>query len=257
MKHFISSNRKWMIFLFWLSVWQGIAVMIQKEILFVSPFSVWRAFLELSVQLDFWLIILSSFCRMLGGYTLAVGAGVAMASLCAKSGLFFSLFQPLISIVKATPVASFSILALLWVKTAMVPIVISFLMVFPIVWGNTCEGFRNRDNDLLEMANVYGFTKKQKWKLLYVPTLLPYLLAACKTGVGMAWKASVAAEVICTPMFSIGKKLYESKLYLESPQLFAWTGTVILLSVSIEWAVSRGIEKMQCKMGFLNDENRI
>ena len=50
----------------------------------------------------------------------------------------------------------------------------------------------------------------------------------------MGWKAGIAAEVLTVPPLSIGKNIFEAKLYLETTELFAWTLTVILLSLVIE-----------------------
>ena len=44
----------------------------------------------------------------------------------------------------------------------------------------------------------------------------------------------MAAEVICRPLLSIGKNLQEAKLYLETPEVFAWTITVAALSLGLE-----------------------
>ena len=51
---------------------------------------------------------------------------------------------------------------------------------------------------------------------------------------GLSWKAAIAAEVICTPKETIGAGIYNAKIYLETPSLFAWTITVIILSVILE-----------------------
>ena len=53
-------------------------------------------------------------------------------------------------------------------------------------------------------------------------------------GIGFCWKSGVAAEVIGLANNTIGVHLYNAKVYLETPELFAWTVTIILLSVSIE-----------------------
>ena len=69
---------------------------------------------------------------------------------------------------------------------------------------------------------------------IYIPAVKPYLRSAVVTGAGFAFKSGVAAEVIGSPAFSIGRKLYESKIYLETEQLFAWTAVIIILSVVFE-----------------------
>ncbi len=69
---------------------------------------------------------------------------------------------------------------------------------------------------------------------IYQPALLPYLLTACVNAVGVAWKSGVAAEIIGLPSRSIGEHLYEAKLYLDTANLFAWTLSIILVSLLTE-----------------------
>ena len=87
---------------------------------------------------------------------------------------------------------------------------------------------------LLEMARAYRFSFGKKMRYLYLPSLLPYFAAACGTGIGIGWKAGIAAEVLGLPKNSIGKALYNAKIYLEMPDLFCWTAVIILLSLLFE-----------------------
>lgn len=160
---------------------------------------------------------------------------MALAVLTVRYRPVRQLFAPLLGAIKATPVASFTLLALVWLKTGLVPAFMAFLMVLPIVWSNVEQGMRQTDVRLLEMARVYGFSCRSKTlKLVYVPSVAPYFLSAFTTAMGMAWKAGVAAEVISQPNNSLGRMLYQAKIYLETPELLAWTVVVVALSVALE-----------------------
>lgn len=236
MKTSIIQNKKTKIFvaIFWLVLWQLACLVVNQEILLVSPFSVLKTIIKFSSNLKFWITIINSLFRICSGYFIALIFGTLTAILCIKSKIFYEIIYPFISVVKATPVASFIILALLWIKTGFVPIFISFLMVFPTIWSNVYEGILNTDIKLIEMSNIFEFNAMKKFKIIFIPSVMPYFLAACKTGIGMAWKSGVAAEVICMPVYSIGKMLYQSKIYLETNDLFAWTAIIILLSIIFE-----------------------
>ena len=69
---------------------------------------------------------------------------------------------------------------------------------------------------------------------MYLSQVMPYATTACKLGLGLCWKAGIAAEVIGIPTGSIGEKLYKAKVYLETPDLFAWTIVIIAVSVGFE-----------------------
>ena len=218
----------------WLALWQAAASAVHQEILLVGPLTVLRRVAQLAVTGEFWSITAASLCRIAAGFALAVAFGTGLAVLTAFFPLAYALFSPLLSIVKATPVASFIILALVWLKGSWVPVAISCLMVLPVVWGNVHKGLQAVDGQLLEMAHVYRWEKRKTARLLYLPAALPYFTAACGTGAGLAWKAGIAAEVLGRTVNSIGRQIYDSKIYLETADLFAWTAVLILLSVVFE-----------------------
>ena len=145
-----------------------------------------------------------------------------------------TLLAPLHTVIRATPVSSFILLVWLWLKRAHVPVFISFLMVLPIIWTATQEALGAVDGDLREMARMYRFSRWKKIQYLYVPSVRPAFMAACMTGLGFAWKSGIAAEVIALTPDSVGKHLSDAKNYLEYPDLFAWTLTVILRSMALE-----------------------
>jgi len=115
-----------------------------------------------------------------------------------------------------------------------VPVFIAFLMVVPMVWTNLYAGLEHADPELLEMARVFQFSPWKKLRCIYIPALMPYFTAACSTGLGFAWKSAVAAEVIAHPENSIGLRIYNAKIYLETTDLFAWTIGIVLISVMLE-----------------------
>ena len=138
------------------------------------------------------------------------------------------------TIIKATPIASFIVLALLWADKNTLPVFITILIVLPIVSSNISAGVRATDKLLLDVARVYRFSFGMRIKRIYIPSVMPYFLASCRASLGMAWKAGIAAEVLCTPRNAIGTKIYLSKTNLETTELFAWTLAVIIFSLIIE-----------------------
>lgn len=226
--------RKILIAAIWIGVWYAVYGIVQQEILIVSPDQVLVRLFTLAVQGDFWAATGLSIVRIVVGFLLAVGLGILIAVLCYVSSFLYDLFYPVIRIIRATPVASFIILALIWLNTDNVPIFASFLMVFPIIWENVFKGIENTSRDLLDMAKVFRLKKGTVFGKIYVPSVMPYLIAACNSGVGMAWKAGIAAEILGVPLHSIGSELYHAKIYLETLDVFVWTTVVIVLSIVLE-----------------------
>ena len=227
---------------FWLGVWQLLYLIVKQEILIVSPVRVLQRLFELAQDGSFWLTALYSMLRILVGFAIGLLTGTVLAVLTSASQIMYDIFHPVISIIKATPVASFIILALVWIQSAQVPAFTSFLMVTPIVWGNVTSGIQKTDKRLLQMAHSYRFGSVKIVKRVYIPSVMPYFTAACTTGLGLAWKAGIAAEVLANTQLSIGGQIYNSKIYIETADLFAWTVVVIIMSVILEWLMMRFVK---------------
>lgn len=219
---------------FWLLLWQFLAIFINSKVLIASPIEVIQALSRLMLESSFWVSIFNSMAKITTGFLLALSIGGILAVLSSKYIAIRYLLSPVMACIKAVPVASFVILALIWLSSKNLSVFISFLMVLPIVYTNTCTGIENTDLKLLEMGKVFNLSIRKKIKYIYIPNVLPYFLSAAKVGVGLCWKSGIAAEVIGLPQNSIGASLYQSKIFLETENLFAWTLTVVLISVLFE-----------------------
>ncbi len=218
----------------WLMLWQLCSVRLGKPLLLPSPVLVLETLFELAAQWNFWETVSASLGKVLLAFLLAVVSGSLCAAGAAAFPLLRSFLHPPISIIRATPVASFTILALVWIPSRWLPVFISFLMVLPMIYENVYKGILSTDKQLLEMAETFHFSFWKKLRFLYFPSVLPYFSSACVNGLGFAWKSGIAAEVLGLPKLAIGRQIHDAKIYIEIPQLFAWTLVVILLSMLLE-----------------------
>lgn len=219
---------------FWIALWFAVSAIVDQELLIPSPVSVLKTLFTLAGTPSFWQAAVLSLLRIFGGFSAGVLLGGVLAVLTLRFELLDAVFSPIIRIVRATPVASFIILALLWIGHSLVPAFISMLMVIPVIWQSLRTAITQTDGELLEMSRIYRFSTSRTLKLIYIPSVLPAFTAACLTSMGLAWKSGIAAEVLCLPRSAIGTGLYYSKIYLETPSLFAWTAVVVALSFALE-----------------------
>ena len=224
---------------FWIAVWAGVSAAVGLKLLLPGPGDTVRALFALARTGSFWLTTLQTLLRVAAGYGLGVLTGLLLGSACARLAWLDALLSPVRTVIKATPVSSFIILVLLWIGRTRVPVFIAFLMVTPIVWTGVQEALNAVDRDLKEMTEMYRFTAGKRLRYLYLPSIRPALTAACTTGLGFAWKSGIAAEVIARPEMAVGTRLYNAQIYLERADLFAWTLTVILLSMGLEALLKR------------------
>ncbi len=221
------------------------SVSIGQEILLVSPITAFRTLFELMGSPAFYQSVSSSLGRILTGFLLGVSAGVLLAALSYVLPLVSELLHPVMYAIKSTPVPSFVLLALFFIRTQYLSILMSFLMVLPILYTNVLTALQNTDKKLLEMAKVFRLSVLTRIRAIYLPAAFPHFLSASALALGMSWKAGIAAEVIALPSRSIGEALYQAKIFFSAPEMFAWTLAILILSVLLE-------QGMMMLMRFIN-----
>ncbi len=238
MKHFTTKKHKWftgiVVCLFWLAIWQVVSMRVGSNILLPSPILTVQTLFSFIAEGAFWHTVWASLLRIMAGFLLGVLVGCVLGVLAHWQPVIKIVLSPLITVMTAIPVASFIILALVWLHAATLPIFISFMMCTPLVYRGCLQGLEETSKEILEMAQVFRMGWLKKALYIYLPALLPFLLSACKTAIGLAWKSGIAAEIIGLTALSIGEKMYSAKIYLMIPDMFAWTLVVVLLSMGFE-----------------------
>lgn len=219
----------------WLGVWQLASCWVGRELLLPSPVSVWECLLRLGVTGEFWLSAGYTLLRVAAGLAGGVVLGTLLAFLTHFCTWADWIFSPAIRVLRATPVVSFILLVYLWVSRTNIPPLIAGMMVLPVVWGSLTAGLKAVDGQLLEMARAYGFSHGKTLRLIYLPSLRPHFTGALLNGFGLAWKSGVAAEVLCPPKWAVGSSIQKARQALETPELFAWTAVIVVLSLALEW----------------------
>ena len=243
----VRALRKAFPLLFWLLVWAACYRVVDQDLLLASPGQVLARF-SFVREASFWRCVGMSLWRTAAAYGLGVALACLLAALGHASALVDDIIRPALAVVRATPVASFIILALVWLSASNVPILAGMLMVTPVVYANLREGIASTDRQLLEMARLFGWSR---WKILRrvtIPSVLPTFVAACEACVGLCFKATIAAEVIGVPKNAVGSQLYNAKIYLETDALLAWTLVVILLSMMLERLLKAAFERGMCRV---------
>ena len=221
---------------FWIVVWQIGAQIANKNLTLPIPLPLetLSAFLESASEVKFWSAVGTSLFHIALGFAIAVLIGAVSGILANASSLFKALTDPIFHIIRAVPVVAFIIIAGLWIRSSLMPVFISFLMVVPIVKSHIDAGLLAVDKKNVEMATVFGMDKKGIILNVKIPTVLPHLRQALITGLGIAWKSGVAAEVICNPTGSLGAMLRGANASIEYEYVFAVALMVVILSFILE-----------------------
>ncbi|MBR6270835.1 MAG: ATP-binding cassette domain-containing protein [Lachnospiraceae bacterium] len=219
---------------FWLLLWQVISMQTRYGVFLASPIDVITALYKQVLTARFWLAVLNSLWHILCGYLLAMAVGSLLAFFSHKSLVFDTLLTPIMRLIRTVPVVSFVILALILLPSGMLTVLIAFLMALPIFYQSVLLEIKRRDIGLKEMALVYGVSRMRRFRFLDIPQIFPGFEKTAVMALSFAWKSGTAAEVIGSGANSIGGMLQQAKIYLDTPELFAWTLTVVLVSILTE-----------------------
>jgi len=234
-----------------LLVWQAASMMLGSPLL-PAPARVAVRLVEIAGEGGYWRSMGFSLCHIALGFLAALLTGCALAALSGRLPLFETLLAPYMAAIKSVPVASFIILALMWLPSRLLSAFIAFLMVLPVIYANVLNGVRSVDVGMLEAAEVFRVPWGQRVLYMWLPAVKPYLFSSCSVALGLCWKAGVAAEVIGVLTGSIGEALYQAKIYYSMADLFAWTVTIVLLSAGFERLFMAGL-----RLAFAGLERRL
>ena len=204
-----------------LCVWQAGAMALGNDLLLVTPIAVARRLCGLIVTADFWATLGFTFSRISLGFLLALALAGILAALSAAVPFIETLLRPYVAAIQSVPVASFIVIAFLWLSARRLSTFIAFLMVFPVLYTNLLQGIRAADRNLLEMADVFRLSPGRRVRCIFLPALRPALFAGCRVAIGVVAR-------------SVGGKLYDAKAYLEIADLFAWTVVIVAVSALFE-----------------------
>ena len=221
-----------------LAFWEALALIVNDSYFLPDVIETFGALVKIVLDGSFFKVVFTAFYRVFSGLFLGVLLGISVAFLCFKFDIINTVLAPIISIMKATPVAC--IIVLLWIRLnyTEIAIFVVVLMVLPIVWQNVYDGFKSIDKNLTEVADTFELTRFKRLTALVIPSVLSYLLPAIVTSIGLAWKAEVAAEIMTNS--NMGKLIYNFKtVSYDTASIFAWTVIIVTLSIVFESLTKR------------------
>lgn len=229
--------------IFWLAVWQIASMLIEQSLFMPSPAETFSSLSALIITEGFWLSIVFTLYRVVFGIAVSFVLGISMAYAAAHINIIENLLRPIVAAIKSTPVMSIIVIALVWFSASFVPVFSCILLCFPIFYTNTLTGIRSVEKNYMELSKVYKIPRKRVIREITLPSILPHIYSALSVCLGFSWKSVVAAEVLSSPKYSMGFNLYSTKLYLDTPQLFAWTIAIIIISLIVEKVLKQLLPK--------------
>lgn len=229
-------RRRALALLAWLVVWQLASASVGSRLLLAGPVETLACLAHLVGLPAFWAAVGFSLVRVVGGFCAAFALALLAAPLARRSPVVAEFVSLGLGAVKSVPVVCVVVLLLMLVGSRNVSAVAVFLVALPALYFSCLEALDNLDPGMDELLDACGEGGMRRVLGHVWPSVHPFLVATCRNAIGMSWKAGVAAELIGMPMGSIGERVYQTKLLLETGDLFAWTIVVVALAALSERA---------------------
>lgn len=198
-----------------------------------------RALLRLVYSPGFLVSIGTTCLRACVGLLLSLAAASITAFLLNRSEGIRFLFMPWLSLLRSVPVISFILLALIFLNPEMIPLLIAFLTMYPLLTENLLKGLMNRRDSWKILARQFHLNAWNRLFQINYPQLKPYLFSGLASAVGFGWRAIIMGEVLSQCVDGIGKRMKEAQVFIDVPELIAWTLVAIVLSWLTDKLISR------------------
>lgn len=220
--------------IFFIGLWQLIAVVINNDIYIPKIQQVIESINGIFKGQNFVRTILSSFYRTMLSYTLALVLAMILGILSVVYPFFRYLMQPINSFGKTIPTMVLVVLSLVWFDKDKTPFVVGFAIIFPILY----EGIRNDlvqiDKKIIDMAQIYEVSIKDKIKRIYWPIIKFHLIGIFVSTFSLTFKVVIAGEVHGQPKFGIGSQIQLEKVNFNTSGIFAWIVIIVIISLILE-----------------------
>jgi NitT/TauT family transport system permease protein len=208
--------------------WQIVA-MIEGSFFLPAIPDIIRGFGEAFSNGDF-TAVLTSYRQMLIGFGLAVVVGVPIGLLLGLSAVFRAAFGWIIDVLFVTSlVALLPFLILLAGTDLEFRVVVVFLFSIFYLVMNPAAGVRSVDSELREMATSYGASRWRMARSVIAPSVLPFILAGMRLGMGQAIQGMIVAELWIST--GTGRRLSALGLARKLGEFFALAALIVVLGV--------------------------
>ncbi|WP_046113959.1 ABC transporter permease [Aquincola tertiaricarbonis] len=208
--------------------------------LLVPPEKVWATAVEQVSSGKLSAALGASLRRDLIGFAIGSTAGLSFGALLGASRLADRLLGPSFHTLKQISLFAWIPLLSVWfgLGDAAKVAFLSLAAFFPVVL-NTYEGIRSVPADLLEVARVLKFNRRQTWRLLILPSASPSIFAGIHLALIYAWLATLGAEYLLVSGQGIGNTMIDGREHFWMDLVLFGVIVVGAVGFALNWIASR------------------
>lgn len=219
-------------------LWQGLS-MLYSPLIVPGPALTYQSLVKIVKSDQFFLVILLTLKKLSIGLLGSVTVGSILGVLMGKYLSIKNIFEPIIYFIQATPPILYLMLAMIWFGLdGQATIFIIFIASLPIMAINIEEGLNNIDPKLIELGNIFKFTKMEMIFEIIIPSLKTHFKSGLVIVMGLGWKLVVMGEILSGSR-GLGSQINDARINLETNQVFAWGIIIIFLCFLSQKLIAR------------------
>ncbi|OPL08876.1 MAG: hypothetical protein AVO33_08140 [delta proteobacterium ML8_F1] len=202
-----------------------------------GPLRVMKALVVIVQSEGFWTNVRDSFIRVFLGTLISLFLGTLLGVMGGMVRFFREAVHPLMVMMESVPPMAWIVLAILWFHIGPVPSVVAAVAsATPIAFFNTVEGVKNINSHYVELAKIYHLSLKKRLRAIYLPGIIPVIVATLSTNFSLNWRVVIMAEAL-SAYTGLGQGLWGTYLFGEMETVFAYVVVIALMGLVVEYGV--------------------
>ena len=219
-------------------IWLIAYYSVQNDYLIPSISDTATSFFKCLISGSFWISFLYTVLRMALSFIVSFVLSVALVALGALWKPFNSFIKPFMSVLRTLPTLAIILILLFWTNPLVAPIVVTFLVLFPMIYSQLNASLSEIDEGIIEMAEVYKISKRERLIKIYLPLISPNILSQTGANISLGIKVMISAEVLASTYKSLGGLMQNARFYVDMPRLAALTIIAVLIGLLIDLCFS-------------------
>ena len=225
-----------------LVLWQGVAIMAASRFL-PSPIAVAVHVIDLTLHGHMVADFAKTLARVVIGFTVAMLLGGALGFVLGRVRAADRLFGPWVLVGLNLPAIVIAIICYIWLGLSEFALILAVVInKTPLVTTTIREGVRSFLPEYDELGRAFRMPLGRRLRLIYLPQLMPFVMAAARTGLALIWKIVLVFEVLGSDG-GVGFRVGIFFQYFDMAGILAYTTVFVAMVMLFEHGLLRPVER--------------
>ena len=223
--------------LMWI-IWLIAYYSVKNEYVIPSISDTAKSFGKCLISGSFWLAFLYTILRTVFSFAISFALSVTLVALQTLFKGCNSFIKPFMTVLRTVPTLAIILILLFWTTPRIAPVIVNILVLFPMIYSQLSAAVDEIDEGLIEMAEVYNVSKRERLTKIYLPLISPAVLSQTGANISLGIKVMISAEVLAGTYKSLGGLMQNARFYVDMPRLAALTIIAVLAGILIDLCFS-------------------